>query len=388
MKLKNHSSSDLIEELRHSVRVFANREIAPRAAAMDRDDEFPRDLWPKMGEMGLFGITVPAEYGGLGQGYLAQVVATEEVSRASGALGVSFLAHSNLCVNQIRLNGTPEQKAKYLPKLLSGEWVGGLAMSETEAGSDVVSMTLRAEQRGDVYVLNGSKMWITNGPVADLLVVYAKTEPSAGKRGITAFLVETSTPGFSVAQKLDKMGTRGSPTGELVFENYALRSSQILGELGAGVKVLMSGLDYERAVGSAIPLGIMQAAFDAAVDYVRQRKQFGQPIGSFQLMQAKLADMYTRLATSRAYLYSVARALDESEHGSRNQRTDAAAAYLVCAENGIWVADQALQCFGGNGYINDFPVGRMFRDARLHTIGGGTAEIRRWLIGRELFQTA
>lgn len=386
MDLKSYSHSDLVEELRGAVRAFAEGEIAPLAAEMDRTDRFPRELWPKMGALGFFGITVPVEYGGLGESYLAQVVATEEISRASGALGVSFLAHSNLCINQIRLNGTDAQKRAWLPKLISGEWVGGLAMSEADAGSDVVSMRLHARREGGRYLLTGTKMWITNGPVADVLVVYAKTDPEAGKRGITAFLVDTRTPGFRVAQQLDKLGSRGSPTGELVFEHCEVPAENVLGEEGKGVRVLMSGLDYERAVGAAIPMGIMQAALDLTLPYVRERRQFGQPIGSFQLIQAKLADMYTRVCTSRAYLYTVARALDVATHGQGLARKDATAAYLVCAENASWVADQALQCFGGNGYINDYPVGRLLRDARLHSIGGGTAEIRRWLIGRELFE--
>jgi isovaleryl-CoA dehydrogenase len=386
LDLKSYSQSDLVEELREAVRAFADEEIAPLAAEMDRTDRFPRELWPKMGSLGFFGITVPTEYGGLAEGYLAQVVVTEEISRGSGALGVSFLAHSNLCINQIRLNGSDAQKRTWLPKLISGEWVGGLAMSEAEAGSDVVSMRLNARRNGDHYVLSGTKMWITNGPVADVLVVYAKTNPEAGKHGITAFLVDTRTPGFKVAQELDKLGSRGSPTGELVFEDCKIPAENVLGEEGRGVRVLMSGLDYERAVGAAIPMGIMQAAMDLALPYVRERKQFGQPIGSFQLIQAKLADMYTRISSSRAYLYMVARALDAAAHGQGLMRKDATAAYLICAENASWVADQALQCFGGNGYINDYPIGRLLRDARLHSIGGGTAEVRRWLIGRELVE--
>ncbi|MFH1339995.1 MAG: acyl-CoA dehydrogenase family protein [Pseudomonadota bacterium] len=386
MDLLNYSQSDLVEKLRSTARKFSDREIAPRAEEMDRSDRFPRELWSPMGELGLFGITAPIEFGGLGLGYLAHVVVTEEISRGSGALGVSYLAHSNLCINQISLNGTSAQKQTYLPKLISGDWVGGLAMSESEAGSDVVSMRLEATRRGDSYVLNGTKMWITNGPVADVLVVYAKTDPKGGKRGITAFIVETSASGFSVSQSLDKLGNRGSPTGELVFQDCVIPAENVLGKVGGGVRVLMGGLDYERTVGAAIPLGIMQASMDITLPYVRQRKQFGEPIGSFQLMQGKLADMYTRLSTSRAYLYTVARALDEALPGNTVNRKDAATAYLVCAENGIWVADQALQCFGGNGYINSYPTGRLLRDARLHTIGGGTAEIRRWLIGRELYE--
>ena len=386
MNLLNYSQSDLVEELRSTARNFSDREIAPRAEEMDRADRFPRELWSPMGKLGLFGITAPTEFGGLGLGYLAHVVVTEEISRGSGALGVSYLAHSNLCINQISLNGTSAQKQTYLPKLISGDWVGGLAMSESESGSDVVSMRLHATRRGDSYVLNGTKMWITNGPVADVLVVYAKTDPQGGKRGITAFIVETSTGGFSVSQSLDKLGNRGSPTGELVFQDCVIPSENILGKVGGGVRVLMSGLDYERTVGAAIPLGIMQASMDVTLPYIHQRKQFGEPIGSFQLMQGKLADMYARLSVSRAYLYTVARALDKAVPGDTVNRKDAATAYLVCGENGIWVADQALQCFGGNGYINSYPTGRLLRDARLHTIGGGTAEIRRWLIGRELYE--
>lgn len=386
MNLIKYSFDDVVEEIRATAARFANKEIAPRAAEIDRTDAFPRDLWPRMGDLGLLGITAPVEYGGLGQSYLAHIVVTEEISRASGAIGVSYLAHSNLCINQIRLHGSASQRESYLPKLITGEWVGGLAMSESEAGSDVVSMRLSAVRSGDHYVLNGSKMWITNGPVADVLVVYAKTDPSAGKRGITAFIVETNAPGFRVSRSLDKLGSRGSPTGELVFENCRIPADNVLGAEGRGVQILMSGLDYERAVGAAIPLGIMQAAMDTTIPYLRERKQFGSPIGSFQIMQAKLADMYTRLATSRSFLYMIGRALSASKALDRGNRKDAAAAYLVCAENAIWVSDQALQCFGGNGYINDYPLGRLLRDARLHTIGGGAAEVRRWLIGREIFE--
>lgn len=386
MNLIKYSFDDVVEEIRATAARFANKEIAPRAAEIDRTDAFPRDLWPRMGDLGLLGVTAPVEYGGLGQSYLAHIVVTEEISRASGAIGVSYLAHSNLCINQIRLHGSASQRESYLPKLITGEWVGGLAMSESEAGSDVVSMRLSAVRNGDHYVLNGSKMWITNGPVADVLVVYAKTDPSAGKRGITAFIVETNTPGFRVSRSLDKLGSRGSPTGELVFENCRIPAENVLGAEGRGVQILMSGLDYERAVGAAIPLGIMQAAMDTTIPYLRERKQFGSPIGSFQIMQAKLADMYTRLATSRSFLYMIGRALSASKTPDRGNRKDAAAAYLVCAENAIWVSDQALQCFGGNGYINDYPLGRLLRDARLHTIGGGAAEVRRWLIGREIFE--
>jgi len=371
-----------IEMLRDSVRDFAEAEIAPLAAAIDRSDEFPRQLWPKMGSLGLHGITVEEEWGGSGMGYLAHVVAMEEVSRGSASVGLSYGAHANLCVNQIRINGNAAQKRKYLPKLISGEHVGALAMSETGAGSDVVAMTTRAQKKGDRFVLNGAKMWITNGTHADTLVVYAKTDPAAGAKGISAFLVEKGMKGFKAAQKLDKLGMRGSPTAELVFEDCEIPGENLLGRLNAGVKVLMSGLDYERAVLAGGPLGIMQACLDAVVPYLHERKQFGKPIGEFQLMQGKLADMYTALNASKAYVYAVARACDRG----RTTRKDAAGAILYAAEKATWMALQAIQALGGNGYINDFPTGRLLRDAKLYEIGAGTSEIRRMLIGRELFE--
>ncbi len=371
-----------IDMLRESVRAFAEAEIAPRAAEIDRNDEFPRDLWPQMGALGLHGITVSSEYGGAGMGYLAHCIAMEEVSRASASVGLSYGAHSNLCINQIHRWGTAAQKAKYLPKLVSGEHVGSLAMSEPGAGSDVVSMRLRAEERGGVYILNGSKMWITNGHYADTLVVYAKTEPAAGPRGITAFLIEKGMKGFTPAQKLDKLGMRGSPTSELVFEDCAVPAENILGTLNEGVKVLMSGLDYERVVLSGGPLGIMQAALDLALPYIHERHQFGQAIGEFQLIQAKIADMYTDMNASRAYVYAVARACDRG----RTTRQDAAGAILYSAERATKVALDAIQILGGNGYINEYPAGRLLRDAKLYEIGAGTSEIRRMLIGRELFK--
>jgi len=370
-----------IDMLRDSVRDFTDAEIAPRAAAIDRDDAFPRELWPRLGALGLLGITVEEELGGAGMGYLAHVVAMEEVSRGSAAVGLSYGAHSNLCVNQIRRTGTAEQKRRYLPKLISGEHVGALAMSETGAGSDVVGMTTRAEKRGGQYVLNGAKMWITNGSEADTLVVYAKTDPAAGPRGITAFLVEKGFAGFSTAQKLDKLGMRGSNTSELVFQDCEVPAENVLGEVGRGVNVLMSGLDYERAVLAAGPLGIMQACMDAVLPYVHERKQFGQAIGEFQIMQAKLADMYTTMNAAKAYVYAVARACDRG----RTTRKDAAGAILFAAEKATWMALEAIQCLGGNGYINDYPTGRLLRDAKLYEIGAGTSEIRRMLIGRELF---
>ena len=372
--------------LRDSVAGFAAKEIAPRAEEADRTDQFPMDLWRKFGDMGLLGLTVPEQYGGSGMGYLAHMVAMEEISRAAGGIGLSYGAHSNLCVNQINRNGTAEQKAKYLPKLVSGEHIGALAMSEPNAGSDVVSMKLRAEKRGDRYVLNGNKMWITNGPDCDILVVYAKTDLAAGAKGMTAFILETNTPGFSVAQKLDKLGMRGSHTGELVFQDVEVPAENVLGQVGEGVKVLMSGLDYERAVLCGGPLGLMQAAMDVVVPYIHDRKQFGQSIGEFQLIQGKVADMYTTLQASRAYLYSVGKHLDaQGTDHVRQVRKDCAGVILYAAEKATWLAGEAIQILGGNGYINEFPVGRLWRDAKLYEIGAGTSEIRRMLIGRELF---
>ncbi len=370
-----------IDMLRDVVHRFSQAEIAPRAAEIDRENEFPAELWAKMGELGLLGITVSAEYGGSDMGYLAHVVAMEEISRASASVGLSYGAHSNLCVNQIHRHGTAEQKTHYLPKLCSGEHVGALAMSEPGAGSDVVGMTLRAERSGDVFVLNGNKMWITNGPDADTYVIYAKTDTTAGSRGITAFIVERDLPGFSRSPKLDKLGMRGSNTCELVFEDCEVPVTSILGSEGGGVGVLMSGLDFERTVLSGGPVGIMQACLDIVVPYVHERKQFGQAIGEFQLMQGKLADMYTSLSASRAYLYAVARALDRGQES----RKDAAAVILYTAEQATQMALQAIQTLGGNGYINDYDTGRLLRDAKLYEIGAGTSEIRRMLIGRELF---
>lgn len=372
---------ETLTALRDTVRAFADREIAPRAADIDETNTFPRDLWPRMGELGLLGITVEEAYGGSAMGYLAHVIAMEEISRASASVGLSYGAHSNLCVNQIRLNGSEEQRHKYLPGLLSGEQIGALAMSETGAGSDVVDMKLRAERRGDHYVLNGSKMWITNGPDAHTYVVYAKTDPDAGSKGITAFIVEHDFPGFSRAQKLDKLGMRGSNTCELVFEDCPVPADNVLSGEGRGAGVLMSGLDYERAVLSGGPVGLMQACLDEVIPYVHEREQFGRPIGEFQLMQAKLADMYTRLSASRSYLYAVAQACDRGE----TQRKDAAGCILFCAENATQQALDAIQALGGNGYINEYPTGRYLRDAKLYEIGAGTSEIRRMLIGRELF---
>jgi len=368
--------------LRDTVLNFASDEIAPRAAEIDRSNEFPRDLWPRLGELGLLGVTVEEEYGGAGMGYLEHCLAMEEISRASASVGLSYGAHSNLCVNQIRRNGGEEQKRRYLPKLLSGDHVGALAMSEPGAGSDVVGMKTRAEKKGERYILNGTKMWITNGPDADVLVVYAKTEPGAGARGITAFLIEKSMKGFSTAQKLDKLGMRGSNTCELIFENCEVPEENVLGEVGKGVRVLMSGLDYERVVLSAGPLGIMQACMDVVVPYVHERKQFGAPIGSFQLMQGKLADMYTTMNAAKAYVYAVARACDRGEA----TRKDSAGAILYAAERATWMALEAIQALGGTGYVNDSATGRLLRDAKLYEIGAGTSEIRRWLIGRELFE--
>jgi isovaleryl-CoA dehydrogenase len=377
----NFNLGDTVAMLRETVQQFAAVEIAPRAGEIDRSNQFPMDLWRKMGDLGLLGITVEEEYGGTNMGYLAHIVAMEEISRASGSVGLSYGAHSNLCVNQIRRNGNAAQKSKYLPRLVSGEHVGALAMSEPGAGSDVVSMRLRAERRGDRYLLNGSKMWITNGPDADTLVVYAKTDLDAGPRGITAFLVEKGAKGFSTAQKLDKLGMRGSNTCELVFQDCELPAENVLSEEGRGVNVLMSGLDYERAVLAGGPLGIMAACMDVVLPYVHERQQFGQPIGEFQLMQGKIADMYTTLNACRAYVYAVGQACDRGE----TARKDAAGAILYAAEKATWMAGEAIQALGGNGYINEFATGRLWRDAKLYEIGAGTSEIRRMLIGRELF---
>src|SRR5499426_2577966 len=371
-----------VDMLRKTVKDFSQDRIAPRAEAIDRDNVFPRDLWPEMGALGLHGITVEEEFGGSGLGYLEHCVAMEEISRASASVGLSYGAHSNLCVNQIRRNGSDQQKRRFLPQLISGEHVGSLAMSEAGAGSDVVSMKLRADKKGDRYVLNGTKMWITNSPDAQVIVVYAKTDPNAGARGIAAFIVETGAKGFKVAQKLDKLGMRGSSTGELVFEDCEVPAENVLGDVGKGVNVLMSGLDYERAVLAAGPLGIMQSAMDVVIPYVHQRRQFGEPIGTFQLVQGKLADMYTTMNACKAYVYAVAKACDRGE----TTRKDAAGAILYAAEKATLVALDAIQLLGGNGYINDFPTGRLLRDAKLYEIGAGTSEIRRWLIGRELFE--
>ena len=373
---------DSADMLRDSVQRFADDEIAPRAADIDKRNEFPHDLWRKMGDLGILGVTAEEEYGGAGMGYLEHVVAMEEVSRASASVGLSYGAHSNLCVNQICRNGSDSQKQQFLPRLISGEHVGALAMSESGAGSDVVGMRLAARKRGDRYILNGTKMWITNGPDADTLVVYAKTDPDAGARGITAFIVEKSFKGFSTASKLDKLGMRGSNTCELVFEDCEIPEDNVLGEIGRGVNVLMSGLDFERVVLAAGPLGIMQACMDVVVPYMHERKQFDRPIGDFQLMQGKLADMYTTMNASKAYVYAVARACDLGGP----TRKDAAGAILYAAERATWMALEAIQCLGGNGYINDYATGRLLRDAKLYEIGAGTSEIRRMLIGRELFQ--
>jgi isovaleryl-CoA dehydrogenase len=371
-----------IEMLRDTVRGFAQDNIAPRAQEIDRSNSFPRELWPQLGALGLLGITVEEELGGSGLGYLAHCVAMEEISRASAAVGLSYGAHSNLCVNQIRRNGDDAQKQRYLPKLISGEHVGALAMSEPGAGSDVVSMRTRADRKGDRFILNGTKMWITNGPVADTLIVYAKTDPAAGARGITAFIIEKGMAGFAPATKLDKLGMRGSDTSELVFTDCEVPAENVLGAVGSGVGVLMSGLDYERLVLAGGPLGIMQACLDLVVPYVHDRQQFGQPIGQFQLMQAKLADMYVAMNAAKAYVYAVARACDDG----RVTREDAAGAILYAAERATWMALEAIQCLGGNGYINDFPAGRLLRDAKLYEIGAGTSEIRRMLIGREIYE--
>jgi isovaleryl-CoA dehydrogenase len=373
---------ETVELLRDSVRGFAADEIAPRAAEIDRSNEFPRDLWPRMGELGLLGITVEEELGGAGMGYLEHCVAMEEVSRASASVGLSYGAHSNLCVNQIRRNGSEAQKTRHLPKLISGEHVGALAMSEPGAGSDVVGMKTRATRKGDRYLLDGNKMWITNGPDAEVLVVYAKTDPEAGPRGISAFIVEKGMKGFSTAQKLDKLGMRGSNTCELIFQGCEVPAGNLLGEEGGGVKVLMSGLDYERAVLAAGPLGIMQACLDLVVPYLHERKQFGQAIGEFQLMQGKLADMYVAMNAAKAYVYAVAGACDRG----RTTRKDAAGAILYAAEQATWMAGQAIQALGGVGYTNEVAAGRLLRDAKLYEIGAGTSEIRRWLIGREIFE--
>ncbi|MFC4621909.1 isovaleryl-CoA dehydrogenase [Comamonas nitrativorans] len=382
----NFQLGEDIDALRDAVRDFAQAEIAPRAAEADRTDQFPMDLWQKFGDLGVLGITVGEEYGGANMGYLAHMVAMEEISRASASIGLSYGAHSNLCVNQINRNGNAAQKAKYLPKLISGEHVGALAMSEPGAGSDVISMKLRAEDKGGYYVLNGSKMWITNGPDADTLVVYAKTEPELGARGVTAFLIEKGMKGFSVAQKLDKLGMRGSHTGELVFQDVEVPAENVLGNVNGGAKVLMSGLDYERAVLTGGPLGIMQAVMDNVVPYIHDRKQFGQSIGEFQLIQGKVADMYTVLQAARSFAYTVAKNLDMlgTDH-VRQVRKDCASVILWTAEKATWMAGEGIQIHGGNGYINEFPLGRLWRDAKLYEIGAGTSEIRRMLIGRELF---
>mgnify|MGYP000126671284 FL=1 len=377
----NFGLDDELNMLREQVNAFAASEIAPRAAEIDHNNEFPNDLWKKFGDMGLLGITVPEEDGGSGMGYLAHCIAMEEISRASASVGLSYGAHSNLCVNQLKINASAEQKAKYLPKLMSGDHVGALAMSEPGAGSDVVSMQLRAKEDGDHYILNGNKMWITNGPDADVLVVYAKTDPDAGSKGITAFIIEKGMPGFSTAQKLDKLGMRGSNTCELVFQDCRVPAENVLGEVGKGVRVLMSGLDYERTVLAAGPIGIMQAAMDIVIPYIHERKQFNQSIGEFQLVQGKVADMYTTLNACRAYLYAVAAACDRGQ----TSRKVAAGVILYCAEKATQVALDAIQLLGGNGYINEYPTGRLLRDAKLYEIGAGTSEIRRMLIGRELF---
>ncbi len=375
---------DAVALLRDTVANFARKEIAPRAADADRNDQFPMDLWRKFGDLGLLGLTVEEEYGGTPMGYLAHIVAMEEISRASASIGLSYGAHSNLCVNQIHRNGSEEQKRKYLPKLISGEHVGALAMSEPGAGSDVMALKLRAERKGDRYVLNGTKMWITNGPDANVLVVYARTDPTAGPKGVTAFLIEKGFPGFSTSPKLDKLGMRGSHTAELVFQDCEVPAENVMGGVGNGAKVLMSGLDYERAVLSGGPLGIMAACMDLVTPYIHDRRQFSQPIGEFQLMQGKIADMYTTWSACRAYVYAVGQACDRGGH-ARTLRKDAAGAILYASEKATWMAGEAIQTLGGNGYINDYPAGRLWRDAKLYEIGAGTNEIRRMLIGRELF---
>ena len=372
--------NDSLRLLQETVRDFAQKNIAPRASEIDHSNQFPRDLWPLMGELGLLGVTVPEEFGGSNMGYFAHVICMEEISRASASVGLSYGAHSNLCVNQLVLNGSESQKKKYLPKLVSGEHLGALAMSEVQAGSDVASMRLQAKQEGDHFVLNGNKMWITNGPGADVLIVYAKSEPFDEKH-ITAFIVEKNMPGFSTAQKMDKLGMRGSDTCELVFQNCRVPAENVLGEIAKGMYVLMRGLDYERLVLAAGPVGIMQACMDVVLPYVHERVQFGKPIGTFELMQGKLADMHTRLNASRAYLYSVAAQADLGE----TSRADCASVILYCAENATWMGSEAIQCLGGNGYVNEYPAGRLYRDAKLYEIGAGTSEIRRMLIGRELF---
>jgi len=382
----NFQLGEDIDALREAVRDFAQDQIAPRAAEIDKTDQFPMDLWQKMGSLGVLGITVPEVHGGANMGYLAHMVAMEEISRASASVGLSYGAHSNLCVNQINRNGSEQQKKKYLPKLISGEHVGALAMSELNAGSDVISMKLKAQDKGGFFLLNGNKMWITNGPDADTLVVYAKTEPELGVRGVTAFLIEKSMKGFSVAQKLDKLGMRGSHTGELVFNNVKVPEENILGGVNNGAKVLMSGLDYERAVLAAGPIGIMQSVMDNVVPYIHDRKQFGQSIGEFQLIQGKVADMYTVLQAGRSYCYTVGKNLDLlGQTHVRQVRKDCASVILWCAEKATWMAGEGVQIFGGNGYINEYPLGRLWRDAKLYEIGAGTSEIRRMLIGRELF---
>jgi isovaleryl-CoA dehydrogenase len=382
MPMLDHDLGDAIDALRDTTRAFAEDRIAPIAAEIDRTDEFPRHLWPEMGALGLHGITVPEDYGGADMGYLAHTVAMEEVSRASASVGLSYGAHSNLCINQIRLNGTEEQRRRYLPKLVSGEHLGALAMSEPGAGSDVVSMKLRAEKRGDRWILNGTKLWITNAHYAETMVVYAKTDPEAGPKGITAFIVQRDFRGFRAAQKLDKLGMRGSPTSELVFEDCEVPEENVLGQVHGGVRVLMSGLDYERAVLAAGPIGILQACLDLVVPYIHDRRQFGQAIGEFQFIQGKVADMYTALNAARAYVYAVARACDRGQ----SSRKDAAGAILFAAEAATKAALDAIQILGGNGYINDYPAGRLLRDAKLYEIGAGTSEIRRLLIGREIFR--